>query len=44
MALYCLLEMMSFYEHLGFTADVGELQLMFRVNKNHAENINTSNY
>jgi len=43
-ALYCLLEMMSFYEHLGFTADVGELQMMFRVNKNHAENINTSNY
>jgi hypothetical protein len=43
-ALYCLPEMMSFYEHWGFSADVGELRLMFRVNKIHAENTNTSNH
>jgi predicted N-acetyltransferase YhbS len=44
LAIYCLPEMMSFYERWGFTADVGELQLMFRANKIPTENTYTSNH
>ncbi|ARV58224.1 GNAT family N-acetyltransferase [Nostocales cyanobacterium HT-58-2] len=41
--LYCLPEMIPFYERWGFTTNVGELQLMFRKNQFFAENIYTSN-
>ncbi|MBW4503453.1 MAG: GNAT family N-acetyltransferase [Scytonema hyalinum WJT4-NPBG1] len=43
-ALYCLPEMIPFYERWGFSANVGEIRLMYR---NHqffyAENAHTSN-
>ena len=34
-ALYCLPEMIPFYERWDFTANIGELQLMFRNNQFH---------
>lgn len=34
-ALYCLPEMIPFYERWDFTANIGELQLMFRNNQIH---------
>jgi GNAT superfamily N-acetyltransferase len=33
--LYCLPEMVPFYERWGFTAELGGLQLMMRLNKPH---------
>lgn len=38
-SLYCLPEMITFYERRGFTADVGEFHLMFYGNKIQIENI-----
>ncbi len=42
-ALYCLPEMIPFYERWGFSANVGEIRLMYRNQQFDAENANTSN-
>ncbi len=42
LALYCLPEMINFYQRWGFTVDVDELRLMFRGNKIHPDNLNNS--
>ncbi|KOP24799.1 GCN5 family acetyltransferase [Hapalosiphon sp. MRB220] len=42
LALYCLPEMINFYQRWGFTVDVDELRLMFRGNKIHPDNFNNS--
>ncbi|MFB2768056.1 GNAT family N-acetyltransferase [Pelatocladus sp. BLCC-F211] len=39
LSLYCLPEMINFYERWGFTTDVDELRLMFRGHKIHTKNI-----
>jgi predicted GNAT family N-acyltransferase len=36
LGLYCLPEMMPFYEQWGFTSEVGGIQLMARINQNSA--------
>ncbi|BAZ67876.1 MAG: GNAT family N-acetyltransferase [Pelatocladus maniniholoensis HA4357-MV3] len=43
LALYCLPEMINFYERWGFTSDVNELRLMFHGNKIHPNHTNISN-
>ncbi|MBF2004788.1 MAG: GNAT family N-acetyltransferase [Chlorogloeopsis fritschii C42_A2020_084] len=40
-ALYCLPEMIPFYERWGFTADLGEFRLMCRNHQSHPENISS---
>jgi GNAT superfamily N-acetyltransferase len=42
-ALYCLPEMIPFYERWGFSDNVGEIRLMYRNQQFDAENANTSN-
>ncbi|MBE9206291.1 GNAT family N-acetyltransferase [Nostoc sp. LEGE 06077] len=39
-ALYCLPEMMPYYQHWGFTSEVGNLQLMYRYNHLHKDKLN----
>ncbi|MBU7587205.1 MAG: GNAT family N-acetyltransferase [Nostoc sp. TH1S01] len=38
-ALYCLPEMMPFYERWGFTSEVGNLNLMYRYNHLHKDKL-----
>jgi predicted GNAT family N-acyltransferase len=39
-ALYCLPEMIPFYERWGFTTDIGNIQLMYKYNHEQKDNIN----
>ncbi|MBE9004920.1 GNAT family N-acetyltransferase [Fortiea sp. LEGE XX443] len=39
-ALHCLPEMITFYEHFGFTSNIGSIKLMYRYKELHKDSLN----